>query len=205
MLAIAAAAAALLVSAWAGNALRALIMPGLYWAESAVDTRVVAFIGLVAIATGVLAGLVPAVQASRPNDRGAEERRARRGAGAQRSRLRQLLLVAQVAMSVLLLYGAGLFVHSLMRLRAIDLGFDANRVVYGAAFLLDPSGGYIDWERSRSPEIGRGLMVVAQRLRDAPGVESVALSTGGPMGGFSMIGLYMRDGSEVPRLNKRDA
>ena len=206
VLAVAAGAAALLVSAWAGNALRALIMPGTYWAESAVDTRVVAFIGLIAIATGVLAGLVPALQASRPELTEALKSGARDGgAGAQRSRLRQLLLVAQVAMSVLLLYGAGLFVHSLMRLRAIDLGFDANRVVYGAAFLLDPSGGFIDWEQSRSPQIGRGLMLVAERLRDAPGIESVALSTGGPMGGFSMIGLYMQDGSEVPRLDKRDA
>ena len=52
---------------------------------------------------------------------------------------------------------------------------------------------------------GSGLMLVAERLREAPGIENVALSTGGPMGGFSMIRLYMQDGSEVPRLDKRDA
>ncbi|HEX4684050.1 MAG TPA: ABC transporter permease, partial [Gemmatimonadaceae bacterium] len=205
VLAVAAAIAALVVSAWAGNALRALIMPGTYWAESAVDMRVVAFIGLVAIGTGLLAGLVPALQASRPELSEALKSGTRDGsAGAPRSRLRQLLVVAQVAMSVLLLYGAGLFVHSLMRLRAIDLGFDADRVVYGSVFLLNPEGRYIDWSAARAPQLGHGLMEAAQRLRDAPGIESVALGTGGPLGGYAMIGLYMKDGTEVPRVDKRD-
>jgi len=206
VLAVAAGFAALLVSEWAANALRVLLMPGTYWAESAVDARVVAFIGLVAIGTGVLAGFVPALQASRPELTDALKSGTREGgSGARRSRLRQMLLVAQVAMSVLLLYGAGLFVHSLMRLRAIDLGFDTERVAYGSVYLVNPQGNFLDWDMTRSPRVTRGLVEAAQKLSGAPGVERVALSTGLPMGGYAMVGLYMKNGDEVPRLNKRDA
>jgi predicted permease len=204
VLAAVAGVAALLVSEWAGNALRVLLMPGTYWAESAVDARVVAFIGLVAIGTGVLAGLVPALQASQPELTDALKSGTRDG-GARRSRLRQVLLVAQVAMSVLLLYGAGLFVHSLMRLRAIDLGFDTERVAYGSIYLVNPQGNFLDWDMTKSPRVTRGLVQAAERLSGTPGVERVALSTGLPMGGYAMVGLYMKNGEGVPRLDKRDA
>ncbi|HXT17659.1 MAG TPA: ADOP family duplicated permease [Gemmatimonadaceae bacterium] len=205
ILAAVAAVAALMVSVWAGNALRALLMPATYWTDSAIDARVVAFIGFIAIATGVLAGLVPAVQASRPELTEALKSGARDGgAGAHRSRLRQLLLVAQVAMTVLLLYGAGLYVHSLMRLRAIDLGFDADRVVYGSAYPLDSTGRYLDWGRFHSPQIGLGLMAAGKRLEGAPAIQAMALSTGGPMEGYSMIGVYFANGERVPSLDKRD-
>jgi len=205
LLAAAAGVAALLVSIWAGNALRTLIMPGTYWAESPVDARVILFIGIVAIGTGILAGLVPALQASDPQLTNALKSGTRDGGtGARGSRLRQLLLVAQVSMSVLLLYGAGLFVHSLIRLRAIDLGFDADRVVYGSVYFLSPKGGYIDYEQSRSPRIAAGLIETAKRLENAPGVERVALSTGGPMGSYAMVGVYLADGNHVPLLDKRD-
>src|SRR5262249_20251414 len=146
--------------------------------------RVVLFIGAVAIGTGILAGLVPALQASRPELTDALKSGTREGGtSAKGSRLRQTLLVAQVAMSVLLLYGAGLYVHSLMRLRAIDLGFDADRVVYGSACLLHASGGYVDLDSCYSQRVSQGLVETAQRLANVPGVERVALSTGGPMGG----------------------
>lgn len=205
ILAIAAGAAALVMSIWAGNALRALVMPGTYWADSAVDGRVVTFIGSIAIATGLLAGLVPALQASRPELTEALKSGARDGSSdARRSRLRQMLLVAQVAMSVLLLYGAGLYVHSLMRLNAIDLGFDAERVVYGAAYPLDSSGRYVDRGGRYRPQIVQGIQETVQRLEGAPGVDKVALATGGPMGGYSMIGVYLQNGDHVPSLDKRD-
>jgi predicted permease len=205
ILAVAAGLAALLVSVWAGNALRALIVPGTYWADSAVDARVVLFIGLVSIATGVLAGIAPALQASRPELTEALKSGARDGgAGAHRSRLRQVLLVTQVAMSVLLLYGAGLYVHSLMRLHAIDLGFDTERVVYGAVYPLDPTGRYLDWGGAHLPRIAQGILETEQRLEGAPGIERVTLATGGPMGGFAMIGVHLRNGDPVPSLDKRD-
>jgi predicted permease len=205
LLAAIAAVAALLVSVWAGSALRTLLMPNTYWAGSAVDARVVLFIGLVAIGTGILAGLVPALQASHPELTDALKSGARDGgSGIGGSRLRQALLIAQVAMSVLLLYGAGLFVHSLMRLRAIDLGFDAERVIYASTCLLNPSGTYIDWETCYSPRVAQGLIETARRLEGIPGVERVALSTGGPMGGSSsMPRAYLFDGTAAPLIDGR--
>ena len=205
LLAAVAGVAALLVSVWAGGALRTLLMPNTYWAGSAVDARVVLFIGVVALGTGVLAGLVPALQASHPELADALKSGTREGgAGAGSSRLRQSLLVAQVAMSVLLLYGAGLFVHSLMRLRAIDLGFDAERVIYGSTCLLSPSGAFVDWDSCYSPRVAQGLMETARRLEGVPGVERVALSTGGPMGGSSsMPAAYMIDGTAAPLIDSK--
>ena len=205
LLAVIAGVAALLVSIWAGGALRALLMPSTYWAGAAVDTRVVLFIGIATIGTGVLAGLVPALQASNPELSDALKSGARDGgAGIGGARLRQVLLVAQVAMSVLLLYGAGLFVHSLLRLRAIDLGFDAERTVYASACLLDPGGSYIDLESCDSPRVAARLMEAARRLESVPGVERVALSTGGPMGGSaSMPVVYLADGTPAPLIDKR--
>jgi len=206
LLAIVAGVAALVASVWAGNGLRALIMPNTYWAESAVDGRVVLFIGIVALATGLLAGLVPALQASHPELADALKSGARDGGvGASGSRLRQFLLVAQVAMSVLLLYGAGLFVHSLIRLRAIDLGFDADRVVYGSVMLLDPSGAYLDFDATWSPRVAQGLMETAHRLDGAPGVERVAVGMGGPMHAQGMLDAYLADGSHAPVIDKRAA
>lgn len=206
VLAIVAAVAALLVSMWAGNVLRALIMPQTYWADSAIDARVIAFIGVVAIATGILAGLAPAIQASRPDLTEALKSGSRDGgAGVHRSRMRQLLLVTQVALSVLLLYGAGLYVHSLMRLSDIDLGFDADRVVYANVYPFDPTGRYIDRGAARrSPRVGHGLMEAVKRIEAMPKVEHATLSTGGPMGSYAMIGVYWPTGEHVPLLDKRD-
>jgi len=205
-LAVAAAVAAIIVSMWAAKALRALVMPDTYWADSAIDLRVLAFILGVATLTGVLAALVPALQASRPELTEALKSGSRDGgANAHRTRLRQSLLVAQVAMSVVLLYCAGLFVRSVVRLREIDLGFDADRVIYGSVYSINPNGMYIDQSSRNSAPVAQGIMETAQRLSTMPAVERVAVSGfGGPLGGFAMIGLYMQDGSAAPRLEKRD-
>jgi predicted permease len=205
LLAATAGIAALVVSVWAGSALRGLIMPDTYWADSAFDGRVILFTGILALGTGLLAGLVPALQASRPELSDTLKSGTRdSGAGASKFRLRQLLLVAQVAMSVMLLYGAALFVHSLMRLRAIDTGFDSERVIYASVYLLDPSRTYIDWGTSRLPRVSRGLSQTARRLASAPGIEQVAVSDGGPMGWNSTTRGYLPDGRSLPLVNDRD-
>jgi len=115
-----------------------------------------------------------------------------------------LLLIAQMSMSVLLLYGAGLFVHSLIRLREIDLGFDSENVIYGAACLLNASGTSIDTDSCRSPRVAQGLAEVARRLEGAPGIGRVALSTGGPMNPSGASRAFMKDGQSAPRLDDRD-
>ncbi len=195
--------AALLIAQWTGLVLRHLIMPAVYWESSVLDARVVVFTMLVACATGIAAGLIPAIQASRPDLTSALKSGARDGSSdAAGARLRASLLVAQVALSVVLLYGAGLFVRSLVRVRAVDLGYDGDRLVYGTAFMLNPDGNYLEW--GSDPRLGPALKRAAAGLARAGDVENVSLSSSAPMVGYAMVGLFFKDGSRPPRLDNRD-
>lgn len=130
--------AAVLLATWGGSVLRALLLPDLAWQPSPADPRLLAFIGAFALLAGLVAGLLPAVQATRP--RLMETLKAGgRGAARGRSRLRAGLLVAQAALSVVLLVGTGLFVRSLASARGVDLGFDPGPVLL---VRMQPEGGY---------------------------------------------------------------
>ena len=112
--------------------------------EAALDGRVLAFAALLSIGTGLLFGLVPALQGSRVNVLGTLNE-----AGVQRmggfrflkgNRLRSLLVVAEVALSIMLLAGAGLLIRSFVRLVDVDPGYDPANVV--TAQLSLPSAKY---------------------------------------------------------------
>src|SRR5437867_6290342 len=109
--------------------------------SSAPDLRILLFNLAVTVLTGVIFGLVPALQTTKPNIAGTLKDQA--GAvvgGGGHHRLRKGLVVAQVTLSLLLLVGAGLFVRSLANLRDLGPGFPADRLV---AFQVDPSlSGY---------------------------------------------------------------
>jgi predicted permease len=206
VLAVLASAAALLLSAWAGAALRVLVLPDTHWTQPLLDARVTAFTLLVAIVAGVVAGLVPALQASTPQLTSALKSGSRDGVtGASRSRARTSLLVAQIALSVVLLYGAGLFVRSLSHVRGIDLGVDPERLVYATAWMASNDTPYLDYfERETEAVTIARLQEIASELRSRPDVEGVAMSTNPPMAGYSMVGVYLADGREVPQLDNRD-
>ncbi|MBW3534014.1 MAG: ABC transporter permease [Gemmatimonadetes bacterium] len=97
--------------------------------EVAVDYRVLAFGLALALATGVVFGLLPAGEATKPGPAGAL-RESGPGAGGGRSRLRGALVVAQTAVALVLLVGSGLLVHSFVRLVRVDPGFDARGVAW---------------------------------------------------------------------------
>ena len=115
-----------------GGILRATLLPDVDWSGGMLDARMLAVTAAAAIVAGVLAGLAPAVQSTAPAVSDALKTGVRAGA-ARRSRTRTALLVAQVALSVMLLTGAGLFVRSLHNVRSVDLGFDADRVLFASA------------------------------------------------------------------------
>ena len=79
--------------------------------------------------TALFAGFLPALQASRAADTGAEALRASRGNSSSRSTLRGVLMVGQITLSVVLLIGAGLFVRSLWSATRTDVGFDHERTL----------------------------------------------------------------------------
>ncbi|HSA55713.1 MAG TPA: ABC transporter permease [Gemmatimonadaceae bacterium] len=121
-------AAAGMVLAWQSSGfLYATLFPGLEIAASAFDRRILLFAALMGLAACLLSGLGPALYASRADLRSMMGTASR--SHGHRSALRTGLLVAQAALSTILLVGAGLFVRSLREARSTDLGFDADRLV----------------------------------------------------------------------------
>jgi predicted permease len=133
------------------------------------DLRVGVFTALLALATAVVFGLIPALQASKPElNRTLREEAGNLSGGTKQARFRKGLVVAQVALSMLLVAGAGLFARSLYNLKTLDTGFDVDNLI---TFRVDPSlNGY---EQSR---IKRFYDELLQDIRQIPGVQSATIA-----------------------------
>ncbi|MEW5927749.1 MAG: ABC transporter permease [Gemmatimonadota bacterium] len=138
------------------------------------DARVLGFALLLALGTGVAFGLAPALRASNP-DLVSALREGSGGRGAGRTRMRSAFVVAQLAMSLLLLVTAGLFVQALRGALAADLGFEPDGVV--AAGLDLRAHGY---DGPRAAAFQRRL---AERLAGLPGTVSVGMAQFAPLSG----------------------
>ncbi len=172
-------AGGLLLAMWLADAVSVLYppLPVRIALDLEPDARVLGFALLLALGTGVAFGLAPALRASRPDVHPAlGEGSGGRGAG--RTRLRSAFVVAQLAMSLLLLVTAGLFVQALRSALATDLGFDPDGVV--VADLNLRAQGFDD---ARSAEFHRR---VVERISALPGVESVGVAEFAPMSGTTM-------------------
>jgi predicted permease len=133
--------------------------------DVAPDARVLLFTLLVSVLTGVLFGLAPAWQATRLNLTASLKDQTGGGASGSRLRLNKTLVVTQVALSLFLLIGAGLFVRSLRNLRTLDVGMNYDNIVQ---FSLD-LGGYNAQQRS---DFYKQMLT---RLEALPGVQSATL------------------------------
>ena len=192
LLALAAGAVALIVAATGGGLLRALLFPDIQWKASPLDWRVGAFTVVIALAAGIAAGLFPAIQSSRPDVVSALKGGAREGP-IRRSRLRSALVVSQSALSVVLLVGAALFVRSLRNVRALDLGFDMERLMFVS--VREEDGARAASAATRTSN----LSLLATRLTQVPGIERVALASMAPMYGFSFNNVFYQTGDTLPR------
>ena len=132
------------------------------------DARALLFTLAVSLLTAVLFGLVPALQATRPQLAGTLKDQAGSVVGGTAVGLRKGLVVAQVALSLLLLIGAGLFVASLRNLRGLDPGFDTTHLL---SFNVDPMLNHITPQSGR--EYYRQLL---DRIKGLPGTRSAALA-----------------------------
>lgn len=188
LLAVIAAVPALLAASWGGSVLRALLLPQVEFHEAAVGVRVVAFAFGIAVAAGLLAGIVPALQSHRPDLAGALKASPRSG-GAHRSRLRRGLVVTQAALTLMLLTGSGLFVRSLRNVQSIDIGFDSNRLVFGTT-------RFAKGEAPPPAVFDAGMRDVGSRLEARAGIESVARTSFEPMQGLMWLDFFTaRDSS----------
>ncbi|MDQ3803685.1 MAG: ABC transporter permease [Acidobacteriota bacterium] len=194
-------AAGLLLALWATSLLVALGSDAIPRPdEIAVDARVLGFTLGVSLLTGIAFGLAPALAASRPDlNETLKEGGRSQTFGRGRKRVRGVLVVSEVALSLLLLIGAGLLVKSFVRLRRVDPGFDPRHVLTMNAFL--PGARYPEeWQHAAFFE------KVLERVRALPGVESASVVSNLPVSGnYDRISLYVEGQTPAAREDIPDA
>jgi Acidobacterial duplicated orphan permease len=151
--------------------------------------RVLWFAVIAAVTCGVIFGLAPAISATRADLSIALKQGVREGAD-RRSRLRSALMVVQVALAVVLLSGAGLFVHSLRNVQSIDPGFDVDHMLRVSIDLK--TAGYSD--TARAELYSRAV----DALRETPGVRGAAITTMTPLSGSMYITGFRVPGFDDP-------
>jgi putative ABC transport system permease protein len=148
--------------------------------EIAVSRNVLLFTLTIAVLAGVLSGLVPALRASRPNLQESMKQGARGTVGGARQNIRRVLVVAEMALALVLLTGAGLMINSYARLMGVDMGLNADNV-------LAMEVGLVGQDRYRTrhgqghfsvtPLVTTFYTDVMERIAAMPGVRSVAVTS----------------------------
>jgi putative ABC transport system permease protein len=186
VLAVLGGALGLLLAAWGTNALGRLVT--LYLPRSGeieLSLPVLGFSAFLILLTAVLFGLLPALQASRADLQGVLKEAGRgSSSGAPRARLRAALVVAEVAVALMLLTGAGLLLRSFQRLMAVEHGFDPDRLLTLQVWLPVPndrSQGRFQTHAQRRSFYERALAAV----QAVPGVRDAALISQVPLRGQS--------------------
>lgn len=169
-------------------------------AEVGIDLRVLAFTLLIAVATGLIFGLLPALRASRVRLQGVLRRDLRSGGGGQRFGS-SVMVAAEVAFSVVLILGAGLLLVSFWRLQQVDPGFQVERVV--AAQLSPPETEFKETAHRRI-----FYNEVLRRVGNLPGVHETALTSQLPFDGETeMTALFLKgvtkDVNSLPTFSRR--
>jgi predicted permease len=180
LLSMAAAALGVIAAHWTAPALVAMLAPSDAPVQLAVglDARVVAFTVLVSIATAILFGVSPALRASKVDIHSSLKSGARL-AGMGTARQGRWLVALQMALSLVLLVGAGLFVRTLINLKTLNPGFDQHNILLAG----------VHTDSHDPPErVAAAWLELLRRAATIPGVESVSVSIGGPFGGASAFG-----------------
>ncbi len=184
VLALVSGVAGVLLAVWGVRALVAMGPPDVpRLDQTQVDAAALAVALALSLASSFLFGLVPALRAARGSVSGTLREGGRGSAGAGRDWLRSGLLAAEVALSVLLLAGAGLLIRSALELQRVRPGFDPAGVLTARVAL--PEAEYLENER-----VVAAFERLVEETRQAPGVRFAALSSQIPMGrGSSTNGL----------------
>ena len=170
------------------------LLPGAPGRGVALDWRVLLFIAVVTTATGISFGILPALRATRVNLHDSLKESGR-GVVATRSLLTRVLLVAQIAMSLVLLVGAGLFLRTLQNLRDVDVGFNPSNLLL---FRINPQLNRYDDQRTI-----RLYQDLTERLKPLPGVKGVGLSNPALLSGsVNGTALFVRGRTYV--VDRRD-
>ena len=165
---------------WSVSTIRAALPPTLpRLSDVGIDLRILSAAVGATLATGLLCGLLPALQFSRPHLSSALGEGGRSGAlGMARQRARSILLVSEVALAVVLLIGAGLFVSSFVKLVRVDLGIETANVLTVGVFPRIDFNAPSDRLQADRARAGAQIRDVLERAGAIPGVSVVALASG---------------------------
>lgn len=192
LLALMGGVAGLALGSWGATALPALFperLPVPRLDQARLDAQVFWFTLALTLATGIVFGLIPALQATRGNLIDGLREGARGSGGGAGSRVRSLLVVAETALSLILLAGAGLMLRSFDRLMNVDPGFRADQVLT----LRVPLPPAIKEPRQQAAYYDR----LIERLRVLPGVNSAGLISPLPLAGVDTNSSFAREGHPV--------
>src|ERR1700746_3552062 len=193
-------AAGLVLSIWLTDLLMSMLPEGAPRLEQiGIDYRVLTFALGVSALTGVLFGIVPALQASKLDVTSALKEGGRGAEGHRRTNARSLLLIGEVALSLMLLVGAGLLIKSFLRLQEIRPGFNAHNVLIANLALPYPKYQYEQFE-----EFFRRL---TERLEAAPGVQAAGGGINLPLNasGYALGRGFIPEGRPLTVDENRDA
>jgi predicted permease len=167
------------------------------------DSRVLAFTSAIAVLTGILFGLVPALRTSKLNLSEALKEGTRTVTGGRHDRLRKLLVVTELALSLVLLISAGLLIRSFLSVERVNPGFNAQNVL---GMRLSVAG--TSYKGDRREIFYRELV---ERVRRLPGVESAGIADNLPLSGgigwgsISIEGYQASTGQEMIQSDARAA
>ena len=171
-----------------------------FWMKFDLDGRVLGVTAACSLLTGFVFGTVPALEASNPDLNETLKEGGRSGAGSGRHRLRSLLVAAEIALSLVLLVGAGLMMRSFMSLQSVDAGFKPEGVLTMDVAL--PGSKY------RRPEKRAEFFdALLDRVRAIPGVHSAGINSGLPLRGnnwgrsLTVEGFPVLSVGEAPVIN----
>jgi putative ABC transport system permease protein len=204
-----------LLGAVAGVALAYALLPSLIRlagtslppnANVAIDIHVLLFTAILSICAGVFFGVAPAGNVRISDLRAILNESERAGVGKQARTLRNILVVSEISLALLLLMGAGLFVRSLNRLSAVSLGFSDDHILVADLQVPPPSGATAAADAHRNMDFYDNTL---RELHSLPGVRSAAAASVLPVSGqgavihFNIQGRPPRNGSEYIMANYR--
>ncbi|HEU4834985.1 MAG TPA: ABC transporter permease [Pyrinomonadaceae bacterium] len=146
-----------------------------FWMNFGIDLRVLGFTAAITLLTGLLFGAAPALQNSRVDLNDTLKEGGRGGSGV-RSRARNLLVVAEIALSLVVLVGAGLMIQSFLRLKRVNIGLDAHNILTAGVSL--PRAKYKEDEQRVA-----FYKKLLERMRSLPGVEAASATGTLPLAG----------------------
>ena len=163
------------------------------------NVPVLAFVSAIAVLATILAGLVPALQVSRPHLQGSLRVGCQGdGLSVRGRRLRAALVVSEVALALLLLCGAGLMFRSFVHLNRVNPGFQTEHLLTMKIAL--PAGAYPKFEQTRTY-----LDRLMERLQTLPGVQSATAASTLPLSGESDWGTFLMADGAIPDWAKSSA